>query len=63
MTESLGSKVRASVVFPLWRGQAGIDDKVINKGILVYNGTSSFPVSDKIRVVPAAEILTTGAKW
>lgn len=43
--------------------QAGIDDKVIDKGILVYNGARSFPVSDEIRVVPAAEILTTGTKW
>ena len=43
--------------------QAGIADKVIDKGILVYNGTRTFPASDKIRVVPAAEILTTAAKW
>lgn len=44
--------------------QAGIADKVIDNGILVYNGTRSFPASDKIRVVPAAEILTTTvAKW
>jgi transposase len=39
--------------------QAGIADKVI----LVYNGTRAFPASDKIRVVPVAEILTTAAKW
>jgi predicted AAA+ superfamily ATPase len=43
--------------------QAGIADKLIDKGILVYNGTRALPASDKIRVVPAAEILTTAAKW
>jgi len=43
--------------------QAGITDKVIDRGVLVYNGIRAFPASDKIRVVPAAEILTTAAKW
>lgn len=34
-----------------------------DSGVLVYNGTRAFPVSDRIRVVPAAEILATAAKW
>lgn len=43
--------------------QAGIADKVIDKGLLVYNGTRAFSASDKIRIVPAAEILAMAAKW
>ena len=30
---------------------------MIDRGVLVYNGTRAFPASDKIRVVPASEIL------
>lgn len=43
--------------------QAGIADKVIDRGIVVYNGTRTFAASDKIRVVPAAEILIAAGKW
>ena len=43
--------------------QSGITDKVIDRGVLVYNGTRAFPAGDKIHVVPAAKILTTAAKW
>lgn len=47
-----------------WRHlQAGVADKVIDGGILVYNGTRTFAVSEQIRVVPAVEILTTPGKW
>jgi hypothetical protein len=31
--------------------------------ILVYNGARAFAPSEKIRVIPAAEILTTAGKW
>ncbi len=37
--------------------QAGIDDGVIHRGYVVYNGTREFPVSDQISVVPAIQIL------
>lgn len=43
--------------------QTGITDKVIDRGILVYNGTRTFAANDNIRVVPAAEILATAGKW
>jgi predicted AAA+ superfamily ATPase len=43
--------------------QAGVDDGVIDRGIVVYNGTRTFAVSGKIRVVPATELLTAAAKW
>jgi hypothetical protein len=57
-------KVGASTTPHDWTHlQAGIADKVIDRGILVYNGTRTFSASDKIRVVPAAEVLTTAAKW
>jgi len=42
---------------------AGIADKVIDRGILVYNGARAFAPNEKIRVIPAAEILTTAGKW
>ena len=38
--------------------QAGIDDGVIHRGYVVYNGTREFPVSDKISVIPATQILS-----
>jgi hypothetical protein len=37
--------------------------RIIDRGILVYNGTRSFAASEKIRVIPAADLLTTAAKW
>ncbi len=42
---------------------AGIADKVIDRGILVYNGTRAFAPNEKIRVIPASDILTTAGKW
>jgi predicted AAA+ superfamily ATPase len=38
--------------------QAGIDDGVIHRGHVVYNGTREFEVSDKISVIPATQILS-----
>jgi predicted AAA+ superfamily ATPase len=38
--------------------QAGIDDGVIHRGYVVYNGAREFPVSDKISVIPATQILS-----
>ncbi len=38
--------------------QSGIDDDVIHRGYVVYNGTREFPVTDKISVIPAAQILS-----
>lgn len=43
--------------------QAGIADKVIDRGILVYSGTQSFAASNKIRVMPAPEVLAAAGKW
>ncbi len=43
--------------------QAGIADKVIDRGIVVYNGTRTFAASDNVRVVPAPEILIAAGKW
>ncbi|MGH8208370.1 MAG: ATP-binding protein [Steroidobacteraceae bacterium] len=38
--------------------QAGIDDGVIHRGCIVYNGTRAFSVSDKISVIPATQVLS-----
>lgn len=38
--------------------QAGIEDGVIHRGYVVYNGTREFPVCDKISVIPATQILS-----
>jgi predicted AAA+ superfamily ATPase len=43
--------------------EVGIKDGVIDRGLLVYNGQRAFDVSATIRVVPAADLLTRGAKW
>jgi predicted AAA+ superfamily ATPase len=43
--------------------QAGIADKVIDRGILAYSGPHSFAASDKIRVMPASEVLSAAGKW
>ena len=40
--------------------QAGIDEGVIHRGHVVYNGAREFSVSDKISVVPATRILSGG---
>ena len=38
--------------------QSGIDDDVIHGGYVVYNGTQEFPVTDKISVIPATQLLS-----
>jgi predicted AAA+ superfamily ATPase len=38
--------------------QSGLDDNVIHRGCVVYNGTREFPVSDKIFAIPATRILS-----
>jgi hypothetical protein len=44
--------------------KSGIADKVIDRGaLLVYGGTRSFALSDELRVVPAADLLTGPAAW
>jgi uncharacterized protein len=43
--------------------EMGVTDKVIDRGVLVYNGTRTFSLSKTVRVVPAVEILTTSGKW
>jgi hypothetical protein len=42
---------------------AGIADKVIDRGTLVYNGTRIFAPTEKIRVLPALKTLMTAGKW
>jgi len=50
--------------FYFFRTHAGAEiDLLIDRGILVYNGTRAFAPHEKIRVIPAPEILTTSAKW
>lgn len=41
--------------------QSGIADGVIHRGVLIYNGTRAFAASEKISIVPAAEVL--GAEY
>ncbi|HET6630535.1 MAG TPA: ATP-binding protein [Woeseiaceae bacterium] len=43
--------------------QSGIDDGVIDRGIVAYNGMRRFPVNDRISVVPAGEILASATGW
>jgi predicted AAA+ superfamily ATPase len=38
--------------------QAGIDDGIIHKGVIVYMGERSFPVADQISVVHGVKLLT-----
>jgi uncharacterized protein len=57
----VGFEFKAGVVTDAddWKHlQAGIDDGVIHRGYVVYNGTREFPVSDKISVIPATQILS-----
>jgi uncharacterized protein len=42
---------------------AGVKDGLIDRGVVVYGGRRAFDVSATIRVVPAADALTGGAKW
>lgn len=56
-------KATASTAQADWTDlQSGIADEVIDRGILVYKGSREFAVSDRIRVVPAVEILTSWGK-
>ncbi len=43
--------------------QSGIESKVIDQGVLVYRGSREFAVDDRIRVVPAVELLSSSGKW
>jgi predicted AAA+ superfamily ATPase len=43
--------------------QAGIEDGVIARGVLVHTGTHDFMASQKIRVAPAAKLLLEAATW
>ncbi|HUL82852.1 MAG TPA: ATP-binding protein [Gammaproteobacteria bacterium] len=44
--------------------QAGVADEIIDRGLVVYNGTRAFAASDEVRVVPAKDLLTMAAgKW
>lgn len=59
--QRLGFEFKAGVATDAndWRHlQAGIDDGVIHRGYVVYNGTREFSVSDKISVIPAEQILS-----
>jgi uncharacterized protein len=57
-------KLAASVTPGDWAHlQSGIADQLIDRGILAYNGTRTFAVNEKIRVVPAAEILMSAEEW
>ncbi len=40
--------------------QAGIDEGVIHKGLVVYTGDRNFAVTEKIRVVHGEHVLTPG---
>lgn len=43
--------------------EAGVKDGVIDRGLVVYGGQRAFAISNAIRVVPAADVLTQAAKW
>jgi predicted AAA+ superfamily ATPase len=43
--------------------QTGIDDGVIDRGVLVHTGSHDFMVNEKIRVAPAAQLLLSPAQW
>ncbi len=43
--------------------QAGVAEKIIHRGILVYNGARTFAVDKNIRVVSAGELLSLGGDW
>lgn len=60
---SLENLPRSGSGFYFFRTHAGAEiDLLIDRGIVVYNGTRTFAASDKIRVVPAAEILIAAGK-
>lgn len=61
--ERVGVEFKAGVATEArdWKHlQTGIDDGVIHRGYVVYNGTRAFPASDGISVVPARQVLTGG---
>jgi predicted AAA+ superfamily ATPase len=43
--------------------QAGIDDGVIDRGVLVHAGPHDFMANDKIQVASAAKLLLSPAQW
>lgn len=43
--------------------QAAIDDGIITRGIIAYQGSRKFAVSASIRVTPAADLLGDAAGW
>jgi predicted AAA+ superfamily ATPase len=43
--------------------QAGIEDGVIARGVLVHTGTHDLMAGEKIRVAPAAKLLLEAATW
>ena len=59
--ERVGFEFKAGVATDAgdWKHlQTGIDEGVIHRGFVVYNGMREFPVSDKISVIPATQILS-----
>jgi uncharacterized protein len=64
--ERIGCEFKAgsSVKSDDWKHlQSGIDDKVIHRAILIYNGTRSFAASKQIAVVPASQALRADFDW
>jgi predicted AAA+ superfamily ATPase len=64
--ERIGCELKAGVAIEPrdWAHlQAGIEDGVIARGVLVHTGTHDFMASEKIRVAPAAKLLLEAATW
>ena len=64
-TERVGVEIKAgaSVDRDDWVHLAGgVSNGLIARGIVVYNGTRAFPLSDAIRALPAADALAR-ADW
>ena len=38
--------------------RTGIEERIIHRGAIIYGGTRHFAINDKLRAIPAAEILT-----
>lgn len=60
-SQRLGYEFKAGVATDAadWKHlQTGIDDGVIHRGRVVYNGSRAFSVSDEISVIPATQILS-----
>ena len=61
--ERIGFEFKAGVATDAsdWKHlQSGINDRVIHRGCVVYNGTRSFKPNDRISVIPATQILAGG---